>query len=178
MSRLTRDGTAEPVSLDQILRRERGLGNINFPCSADHEQDWQPYPVDPYSCYSCQKNSVLICFFNLAENNTITRRRQTLVRSPSALLLGVCAITECLLLDCDVTTSFTTPRLETPPISETHFAIVPSPPLLPSFTSCVAEPRGHEAGVGAKRSQETDGRGAARPGSVLLHQDNLETWHR
>ena len=25
--------------------------NFNFPCSADHEQDWQPYPVDPYSCY-------------------------------------------------------------------------------------------------------------------------------
>ena len=23
-----------------------------FPCSADHEEDWQPYPVDPYSCYS------------------------------------------------------------------------------------------------------------------------------
>ena len=20
-----------------------------LPCSADHEQDWQPYPVDPYS---------------------------------------------------------------------------------------------------------------------------------
>ena len=19
-----------------------------FPCSADHEQDWQPYPIDPY----------------------------------------------------------------------------------------------------------------------------------
>ena len=51
MSRLTRDGTAEPVSRDQILRRERGQGNIHFPCSADHEQDWQPYPVDPY--YSC-----------------------------------------------------------------------------------------------------------------------------
>ena len=28
MSRLTRDGTAEPVSRDQILRRERGQGNI------------------------------------------------------------------------------------------------------------------------------------------------------
>ena len=27
----------------------RGQGNIHFPCSADHEQDWQPYPVDPYS---------------------------------------------------------------------------------------------------------------------------------
>ena len=51
MSRLTRDGTAEPISRDQILRRERGQGNINVPCSADHEQDWQSYPVDPYSCY-------------------------------------------------------------------------------------------------------------------------------
>ena len=49
MSRLTRDGTAEPVSLDQILRHARGQGNINFTCPADHEQDWQLYPVDPYS---------------------------------------------------------------------------------------------------------------------------------
>ena len=53
MSRLTWDGTAEPVSRDQILRREREQGNIHFPCSADHVQDWQPYPVDPYSCYMC-----------------------------------------------------------------------------------------------------------------------------
>ena len=49
MSRLTRDGTAEPGSRDQILRHARGQGNVHFPCSADHEQDWQPYPVDPYS---------------------------------------------------------------------------------------------------------------------------------
>ena len=49
MNRLTRDGTAEPVSRDQILRHARGQGNVHFPCSADHEQDWQPYPVDPYS---------------------------------------------------------------------------------------------------------------------------------
>ena len=49
MSRLTRDGTAEPVSRDQILRHARGQGSIHFSCSADHEQDWQPYPVDPYS---------------------------------------------------------------------------------------------------------------------------------
>ena len=47
MSRLMQDGTAEPVSRDQILRRERGKGNVNFPCSADHEQDWQPDSVDP-----------------------------------------------------------------------------------------------------------------------------------
>ena len=51
MSTLARDETAEYVSRDQILRRERGRGNIHFPCSADHEQDWQPYPVDPYSFY-------------------------------------------------------------------------------------------------------------------------------
>ena len=31
MSRLTRDGTAETVSRDQILRHERGQGNIIFP---------------------------------------------------------------------------------------------------------------------------------------------------
>ena len=49
MSTLTRDGTAEPVSRDQNLRHARGQGDVNFPCSADHEQDWQPYPVDPYS---------------------------------------------------------------------------------------------------------------------------------
>ena len=56
MSRLTRDGTAEPVSRDQILRHEheRGRGNIHFSCSADHVQDWQPsYPADPYSWCTC-----------------------------------------------------------------------------------------------------------------------------
>ena len=42
-----RDGTAEPISRDQILRRERGQGNTTFSCPADHEQDWEPYPVDP-----------------------------------------------------------------------------------------------------------------------------------
>ena len=36
MSRLTQDRTAEPVSRVQILRRERGQGNVNFPCSTDH----------------------------------------------------------------------------------------------------------------------------------------------
>ena len=49
MSMLTRDGTAALVSRDQNLRNVRGQGNINFPCSAQPEQDWQPYPVDPYS---------------------------------------------------------------------------------------------------------------------------------
>ena len=53
MSRLTWDETAEHVSRDQIFRRDWGQGNTSFPCSADHEQDWQPYPVDPQSCYMC-----------------------------------------------------------------------------------------------------------------------------
>ena len=62
MSRLTRDGTAEPVSRDQILRHERGQGNIDFPSSADHMQDRQPYPVDPCSCYMCDHTySVCTC---------------------------------------------------------------------------------------------------------------------
>ena len=42
-----RDGRTCPR--DQILTRERGQGNIHFPYSADHERDWQSYPVDPYS---------------------------------------------------------------------------------------------------------------------------------
>ena len=52
---MTRDGTAESVSRDQILRHEfeRGQENIHFSCSADHVQDWQPYPVEPCSCYMC-----------------------------------------------------------------------------------------------------------------------------
>ena len=48
-SRLTRDSMAEPVSQDQILRRHRGQGKDNFPCSADLEQSSQPFPVDPYA---------------------------------------------------------------------------------------------------------------------------------
>ena len=32
-----------------ILRHARRQGNIYFPCSVDHDQDWQPYPVDPYA---------------------------------------------------------------------------------------------------------------------------------
>ena len=51
MSRLTRDGTAETVSRDQILRRERGQGEIHVPCLAEHVQHGQPYMVDPYTCY-------------------------------------------------------------------------------------------------------------------------------
>ena len=64
MSRLTRDRTSEPVSRDQIFKLERRQGNINFPCSADHEQDWQPYPVDSYSCYMCHHTYIQYSIYN------------------------------------------------------------------------------------------------------------------
>ena len=58
MGRLTRDGTAEPVTRDQIFRHKRGQGNVHFPCQAHHVQDWQPYPVDPCSCYMCEHTDI------------------------------------------------------------------------------------------------------------------------
>ena len=72
MSRLTRDGTAEPVSRDQILRHARGQGNIHFPCSADHEQDWQPYPVDPYSAI-CDDHTYIHTYIHQCEWHRMTR---------------------------------------------------------------------------------------------------------
>ena len=65
MGRLTRDGTAESASRDQIFRRERGQGNIHFPCSADDVQDWHPYIhtllyVSPYNQIASTKHSILI----------------------------------------------------------------------------------------------------------------------
>ena len=59
MSRLTRVGTAEPVSRNQFLAHVRGEGNIHFTCSADHKQDWQPYPVGLYTLAICVTIQVL-----------------------------------------------------------------------------------------------------------------------
>ena len=63
MSRLTRDGTAEPVSRDQILRHAWAQGNIHFSCSADHEQGWQPYPVDHTLLYVTTIHTY-ICYYH------------------------------------------------------------------------------------------------------------------
>ena len=53
MSTLTPDGTGRDArtrfARPNSQLRERGQGNMKFPCSADHEQDWQPYPFDPHS---------------------------------------------------------------------------------------------------------------------------------
>ena len=48
-----RTSLARPNS--QTLTR---TGKFSFPSSADNVQDWQPYPVDPYSCYVCDHTYV------------------------------------------------------------------------------------------------------------------------
>ena len=69
------------VSRDQILRRERGQRNIYFPCLADHVQNWQPYPLDPCSCYMCGHTSTTVfvlwcvCLFTLFLFLFLWRRR-------------------------------------------------------------------------------------------------------
>ena len=65
MSVLTRDGTTEYVSHNQIFRRERGQQKKKS-SSANHEQDWQPYPVDPFSAI-CDEHTyryILVCYFS------------------------------------------------------------------------------------------------------------------
>ena len=52
-------GTSLRVHLGYFLRHERGQGNIHFSCLADHVQDWQSYPVDPYSYYMCDHTYLL-----------------------------------------------------------------------------------------------------------------------
>ena len=53
MSRLTRDGTLpNPSRETKFSGANKARENMSFSCSADHEQDWQPYPVDLYSCYN------------------------------------------------------------------------------------------------------------------------------
>ena len=78
MSRLTRDGTAEPVSRDQVLRHTRGQENIHFPCSAGHKQDWQPYPVDPYSAI-CDDHTYIHAYVLEEKTEILNRRRIVLV---------------------------------------------------------------------------------------------------
>ena len=85
MSRLTRDGTGEPVSRDQILRHARGQGNIHFPCSADHEQDWQPCPVDPYSAI-CDDYTVIT---NNAQRVLVSCSRLPVLDVPPSLSLEI-----------------------------------------------------------------------------------------
>ena len=58
MSGLTRDGQACLAGPNSHART--GTGKIRFPYSADHEQDWQVYRVDPYSVESAADTYVHI----------------------------------------------------------------------------------------------------------------------
>ena len=44
-----RDGSTRLARLNFQARRGTDKEVFIFPCSVGHEQDWQPYPVDPYS---------------------------------------------------------------------------------------------------------------------------------
>jgi len=68
MSGLTREGTAEPVSRDQVLRQARtGTGKFIFPSTGDHQQDGQPYKVNP--------NYNMLNVLTIAENRIGTAPR-------------------------------------------------------------------------------------------------------
>ena len=52
---------AEPVTRDQILRRERGQRKTLFFCSIDHEQGWHSYAVYPSSAESAIQSVAASC---------------------------------------------------------------------------------------------------------------------
>ena len=68
MSRLTQDETDERTRLARpnSQAHKRGQGTIHFSCSAHHEQDWQPYPVDPYYfCYMCDYTYIPALYYTI-----------------------------------------------------------------------------------------------------------------
>ena len=86
MSRLTRDGRIHFARL--ILRYEQGQGKVMFPCSADLAQDWQPYPVDPYSAIS---DAYTYCRWTqkIVTQTTFPRNPDVCAPTPIACLLLV-----------------------------------------------------------------------------------------
>ena len=89
MRRLKRDGTAEPVSLDQILRRERRQGSIYFSFSADHKKDWQTFLVDLYSC---------ICFIMFTRSMYTAKMFPSVLGCPCAINISKRVKVFCLAL--------------------------------------------------------------------------------
>ena len=50
-------GLPNPSRETKFSGANGGTGKVHFPCSADHKQDWQPYPVDPYSDAMCDDHT-------------------------------------------------------------------------------------------------------------------------
>ena len=94
MARLKRDGIAEPIPRDQILRRERAQGNINFPCSADRGQDWQPYPLIHTLLYVMTIHTyilklIMLCNRGEMGRSLVTTGRMVMMRSIGYKYVGV-----------------------------------------------------------------------------------------
>ena len=49
--------------------RKQGQGKIHFSCSADHEQDWHPNPLDPYPCYVLRLYSAAVLSRTVSATN-------------------------------------------------------------------------------------------------------------
>ena len=65
MSELTRDGTGRPRACLARLNSQARAGTRKypfFPCSADHEQDWQTVPVEAQSSVTVICVCVRVCF--------------------------------------------------------------------------------------------------------------------
>ena len=57
-----------------------GTGEYYFLCSADHEQDWQPYPVDPYSAI-CDDHTYIHTYKEKAEMVKKKKKKKVLGKS-------------------------------------------------------------------------------------------------
>ena len=73
-------------------QREWGQENNHFPCPANHEQDWQPYPVDPSLAicddHTYTNTTLSSCLWSLRNIPSLTGPRLTIVyRDASSALL-------------------------------------------------------------------------------------------
>ena len=92
-----RGGTAELVSGDLFLRRKLGQGKMYFYWSAEHKQDWQPYPVDPYSAesagYIVNNKEIMSAHPESSSSLTQTQLHPTV----STVVVGLMAVPMCLV---------------------------------------------------------------------------------
>ena len=68
MDAVAESGRNNPVSKHQIQPESRELMGCHFLSSADHEKNWQPYPVNPFSVYN--NRAIRPCHANQSIKNT------------------------------------------------------------------------------------------------------------
>ena len=66
-----------------ILGRKRGQETIRFPRSTDHEQDWQPYSVDPFLAIRDYHTYILHTYIHTYMTSPRHHHRQPLRRLQS-----------------------------------------------------------------------------------------------